>query len=137
MVAARNAAMVTRISVLAAALSTATATAAAAADEFGRFMGGGGVGGVVCTSFLNSMTTARQMGFNTPAGTQEISSYVMYVLGFQTGYNWQALGVYDVFAAFGDRPGIEVLFGVERVCEQTPAEIFRDALMDFVELLGP
>jgi hypothetical protein len=75
------------------------------------FMVGGGVGAVGCPVFLNAMATARQKGgVKSAAGVNEIDGFVMFVSGFQTGYNSEAVGIYDIFKSLGSDPILSALY---------------------------
>jgi hypothetical protein len=75
---------------------------ASAADAQNLFKTGGGVGAVKCPEFLNVMADARQRGgVATVGGVNAVTAYLHYVLGFQTGFNAEAEGVYDIFAGLG------------------------------------
>ncbi len=98
---------------------------------------GGGAGSVSCPDFLNAMQTARQAGgLGMPDGVRATISYVMYVLGFQTGFNWGS-NTYDIFGALGADPehGNRVLFALEPYCANHPEKHFDDALFDLVKKL--
>jgi hypothetical protein len=43
-----------------------------------------------------------------------------YILGFQTGYNMGAAGVYDVFDSLGEKPGFKALLAIEAWCSKHP-----------------
>ena len=105
---------------------TSLALLSLAADEKG-FMTGGGVGGVSCPEFLNAMSTARQKGgANRLPGVNEIDGFAMYVLGFQTGFNAEAEGVYDIFTSLGSDPALKALYAIEPWCASHPgSKIFR------------
>jgi hypothetical protein len=102
---------------------------AAAADARG-FMMGGGVGMLGCPQFLNAMSTARQKGgLGSISGIREIDAYAHYVLGFQTGFNSEAEGIYDIFQSLGDNPAISVLYAIEPWCASNPGKKFSDGLL--------
>jgi len=102
------------------------------------FMTGGGVGSVSCPDFLNAMATARQSGgLTSVAGVRIINPFGSYVLGFQTGYNFGADGVYDVFSSFGaegDHTN-KILFAIEPWCAQHPEAKFDTALFELLKTL--
>jgi hypothetical protein len=100
------------------------------------FIKGGGVGMVRCPQFLNAMATARQNGgMGTLAGVKLMQGYMMYVAGFQTGFNSQADGVYDIFSSLGDDAVDSVLYAVEPWCASNPGKTFSDGLLDLASKL--
>jgi hypothetical protein len=107
-----------------------------AADEQGRFMRGGGTGSVPCTTFTSIIIKAQIAGgFRTAEGADIINSYVMYVLGFQTGYNLAAEGTYDIFANWGDNPSERALFWVNKWCQENPSKVFGQGVIEMAETL--
>jgi hypothetical protein len=101
-----------------------------AADSQGRFEMGGGVGASGCPDFLNAMATARQRGGATSAeGVRVINSHIQYVLGFQTGFNVEAEGIYDIFASLGDNPAVNALYAIEPWCAQNPDKKWATGLL--------
>jgi len=113
-------------------------TSSVAADKSGEYITGGGVGSVQCSQFVHDMEEARKAGgLRSPAGTSIISAWSEYVVGFQTGYNYAAPGVRDIFAPFGASPSIDVLDKVDAWCQQHPSEIFGVALVNFVRTMEP
>ncbi len=58
------------------------------------------------------------------AGVQEINGYAMYLSGFQTGFNSEAEGIYDIFEAFGPDPIVQALYAVEPWCAKNPDKTF-------------
>jgi hypothetical protein len=110
-------------------LMALSAPVAASDTKKGMFVGGG-VGAEVCPVFLNAMATARQRGgASTSAGLLVVTGYVHYVLGFQTGFNSEAEGIYDIFASLGPDAAFNVLYAVEPWCAKHPAEKFGNALL--------
>lgn len=89
--------------------------------------------------FLRLMTfqsASRQRGgVSSSAGVGAIGHFQMYVLGFQTGYNLAADGVYNVFGSLGEDAGISVLFTIEPWCAKHPEALFDDALFDLLKTL--
>lgn len=113
-------------------------TLSVAADKSGEYITGGGVGSVQCAQFVHDMDEARKAGgLRSPAGTNIISVWSEYVVGFQTGYNYAAPGVRDIFAPFGSSPSIDVLGKVDSWCQEHPSEIFGVALVNFVRTMEP
>ena len=117
--------------------------AAAARDDRG-FRMGGGVGAVSCPDFLNAMATARKKGgLTSVAGLREIAPYQYYISGFQTGYNSEADGVYDIFESLGnDDASDRVLSELELWCASHPDQTFAIALLAIAQslrdkLIGP
>ena len=107
-----------------------------AADVKRGFLMGGGVGGLRCTDFMNAMATARlRGGLSSIEGIKFIDPYSHYVLGFQTGFNYEASGVYDIFEGFGVSPALNVLIAVEVRCAKNPTEKFSEALLVTTESL--
>jgi hypothetical protein len=80
------------------------------------------------------MAEARQEGGLTSiAGANRIHVWQVYVLGFETGYNYAMAGVRDIFSAFGPSPSNDVLYGIEPWCQRNPTERFGQALIVFAE----
>ena len=118
------------------------ANAAVGRDEKGFWMGGG-VGFVSCPDFLSVMATARKKGGPTSvAGLREIAPYQYYVSGFQTGFNAEAEGVYDIFESLGHDAPDRVLSAIEPWCASHPDQTFASAVLALVQslrdkLIGP
>ena len=116
--------------------------AAAARDDRGFWMGGG-AGSASCPDYLNAMATARNRGgLMSVAGLREIAPYQYYVSGFQTGYNSEANGVYDIFESFGHDAPDRVLSEIEIWCASHPDQTFAIALLALAQslrdkLIGP
>jgi len=76
------------------------------------------------------MAIARQKGgLQTPDGVRETYGYAMYVLGFQTGFNSEAEGVFDIFSALGSVPSDKVLYAIEPWCASHPDKKFSQAVL--------
>ena len=104
---------------------------------------GGGVGSVSCPDFLNAMAAARKKGgLTSVAGLREIAPYQYYVSGFQTGFNSEANGVYDIFESLGHDAPDRVLSETEPWCASHPDQTFAVALLALAQslrdkLIGP
>ena len=61
------------------------------------YLYGGGVGAVKCPTFVATMEKARTRGVMTPGFWKDTGEYMMYVLGFETGYNMSTPDTYDIF----------------------------------------
>jgi hypothetical protein len=89
------------------------------------------------------MATARKRGgLTSVAGLREIAPYQYYVYGFQTGYNSEADGVYDIFESLGHDAPDRVLSEVEAWCTSHPDQTFAIALLALAQslrdkLIGP
>jgi hypothetical protein len=107
------------------------------ARDANGFWVGGGVGMLKCPDFLNAMATARQKGgIESAVGGREIVPYADYVLGFQTGFNSEAEGVYDVFESFGtSRTPFLVLYAIEPWCASHSDKTFATALLVLAQSL--
>jgi hypothetical protein len=115
--------------IMAGALMALTITAPATAADSRGMMTGGGVGAVGCPEFLNAMATARQHGgARAVAGVKGLDAFIHYVLGFQTGFNSEAEGVYDIFETLGG-DAFTVLYAIEPWCAQNPDKKFSTALL--------
>ena len=116
--------------------------AAAARDERG-FWTGGGVGSVSCPDFLNAMAMARKKGgLTSVAGLREIAPFKYYVSGFQTGFNSEADGVYDIFESLGHDTPDRVVSAIEPWCASHPDQTFASGLLALAQslrdkLIGP
>jgi hypothetical protein len=122
------------------------ATPALTADANNRFRMGGFVGGLPCPQFLNAMATMRQQGgvntqgsISTSAAATTLSPWIGYAAGFQTGFNSEAKGVYDIFASLGDVSAqlINVLYATESICGQNPKLSFSEALLTLASRIRP
>jgi len=129
--------MMKRLCLLVLGLIASLGTSPAlAADALGRHLIGGGAGVALCTQFLNAMAEARQKGgLRSVSGVWEVESFLSYVLGFETGYNYSTPGVLDIFSALGPDPSFEVLYGIEPWCQRHPTIKFGEALIIFAERL--
>jgi hypothetical protein len=106
------------------------------ADQQGRYMMGGGVGGVTCPQFLNLMATARQLGgVSTPSGVEQVSNFANYVTGFQTGYNLMSTGSFDIFAKL-DTEHFDALYAIEAWCKDHPAAKFGEGVIALADKLA-
>jgi hypothetical protein len=77
------------------------------------------------------MATARQNGgLSTVAGIKIIDPFGSYVLGFQTGFNSEAEGVYDIFKSLGSNPTVSALYAIEPWCASNPSKKFSDGLLN-------
>jgi hypothetical protein len=86
--------------------------------------------------YLNAMATARKRGgLMSVAGLREIAPYQYYVSGFQTGYNSEADGVYDIFESFGHDAPDRVLSEIEIWCASHPDQTFPIALLALAQSL--
>jgi len=110
------------------AIATVVVPQAQCADKQGNYEVGGGVGSVTCAKFLDAMATARQLGgVSSIKGLPYVVAYMDYIDGFQTGFNLEAPGVYDVFAKL---PGFDPLFAVEPWCKDHPDKRFGMAVVN-------
>jgi hypothetical protein len=106
------------------------------ADKQGRFMMGGGVGGVTCPQFLNQMASARQAGgVGSVAGSEFTSNFSNYILGFQTGYNMMSRNRFDIFAKL-DMQNFDSLYIIESWCKDHPTDKFSDGVIALAEKLA-
>lgn len=111
-----------------------------AATLDGNFMRGGGIGGVGCPAFLNDMATARSFGsLMDIEAVLHLNGYYQYLTGFQTAFNMEAEGVFDIFGApsFGSWPTQSALIAIEPYCQNHPEALFDGALLWLVEKLRP
>jgi hypothetical protein len=113
---------------------------ARAVDAEGHYYVGGGVGGLKCPSFLNAMTEARQLGglHSITGGADRISPWGDYVLGFETGYNFGAPGVLNVFVSLGNSDTERLdnaLYWMESWCHKHPDELFGVAVVALAQTL--
>jgi hypothetical protein len=94
------------------------------------FMMGGGVGGLRCPAFLNAMATARQKGgLRSAAGVVEINGFVMFLSGFQTGFNSEAEDIYDIFKSLEPDEINNALYAIEPWCASNPGKNFAQAVL--------
>ncbi|HOG81004.1 MAG: hypothetical protein BWX99_00993 [Deltaproteobacteria bacterium ADurb.Bin151] len=97
------------------------------ADLKGRFMTGGGAGGVQCSQFVASMEKARSLGIGTIGYVTETQAFTNYLLGFQTGYNASSTDTYDIFR--DDRDEYALLSWMENYCRANSSKRFADAVI--------
>jgi hypothetical protein len=121
--------MLARAFISALATITLLTSSAVARDANGFWMGGG-VGGLGCPEFLNAMATARQKGgLRSPAGVRETGAYENYLSGFQTGFNSEAEGIFDIFKSLGTDPTLNALYAIEPWCARNPDKKFSEAVL--------
>jgi hypothetical protein len=94
-----------------------------AADGNGKYYSGGGAGGIKCPAFVATMEKARRSGIMTGGFVNETSAFIMYLLGFETGYNLSTPETYDIFAGMEAYP---MLSWVENYCRANPTANFSD-----------
>jgi hypothetical protein len=122
--------MIERVLIAVAMATALIAGPSVARDRNGNFIVGGGVGALGCPEFLNAMATARQKGgARSLAGVNEIAAYQYYVGGFETGFNSEAEGIYDIFASLGTDPTLKALYAIEPWCANNPDKTFGTALL--------
>jgi hypothetical protein len=92
-----------------------------AADQAGNYFIGGGVGGVTCPAFVATMDDAHRFSVGSLEWANRTQGYVMYILGFQTGYNMGKPGTFDLFA---DVTTDQVLAQLEAWCRENPLKKF-------------
>ncbi len=103
-------------------------------DKNGEYITGGGVGSISCAGFNMSIARANVVGgINSIKGSRVISSYINYILGFQTGHNSSHLGKKDVLKKFGSTPTNKLLPLIEEWCKSNPEENFGNALVTVVK----
>jgi len=105
-----------------------------AADQHGNYVVGGGVGGVTCPEFVNTIDEARRYGVGSSEWATRTQGYVMYILGFQTGYNLAKPGTFDLFANVSTD---QVLAQLETWCRQNPLKKFGQGFEPLVDALSP
>ena len=97
------------------------------ADDTGNFMLGGGAGAMPCPEYVATMEKARTLGIGTVQYAEHTSSFVMYILGFQSGYNMAANDTYDVFP--GTNGDYAMLAWIESYCRSHSSSRFGDGLV--------
>ena len=102
------------------AISLLYANSVSAAEEgTGKYIVGGGAGGVSCPSFDETMGNAKKHGVNSIGYANETSGFLMYLFGFQTAYNLQKSSTCDIFGNFDTN---QLLTWVENYCTSNPLE---------------
>jgi hypothetical protein len=120
--------MVLRAACLTLILTLTAANLTYAADQTGNFWRGGGVGGVACPEFVATMERARSHGIDSPAYVNETQGYIMYIVGFRTGYNMSAAGTCDIFN--GEEDDLyPLLVWSENWCRAHSKRTFSDAVI--------
>jgi hypothetical protein len=80
------------------------------------------------------MATFRQRGgFRVVAAAGAIDPWLGYAFGFQTGFNSEADGIFNIFASLaspGDSDGaVNALYAIEPWCASNPDKTFATALV--------
>ncbi|WP_157817895.1 hypothetical protein [Candidatus Thiodictyon syntrophicum] len=96
------------------------------ADATGRFMLGGGAGGVQCPDFVAVMERARSSNIGSAQYVEETIGFTMFLLGFQTGYNMSTPDTFDIFP--GAEKNYSLLSTVENFCRANPTKRFGDGV---------
>lgn len=112
-----------------------TTMGSSAANSKNEYFVGGGVGSLKCIEFLSAMNKFRQKGGNTSvAGVMEIDAFGSYVYGFQTGFNMESPGVYDILAPLnGDMNA--TMDWLESWCQKNPTKRFGMGVVRLAETL--
>lgn len=97
------------------------------ADTNGHFQLGGGVGAVTCPKFVESMEHSRSLGIGSVDYAYAMQGFIMYLMGFQTGYNASALDTCDIFS--GTDTDYSLLSWAENFCRTNPSRRFADAVL--------
>ena len=116
---------INRIIIVAAAL-VCSAQISQSADVDGHFWFGAGAVGVKCPQFVASMEKARSFRIGSLGYVNEIQGFVMYLSGFQTGYNMSTQDTCDIFPGDKDYP---LLSWTENYCRTNPSVHFADAVI--------
>ncbi len=107
---------------------------AQAADSGGRFYMGGGAGGVTCPEYVRVMEQAKEHPPDSLEYVTKTSSFVMYVLGFRSGYN---IGKSDTFDIFHGLSVEQILTWIELRCRENPLLEFGTVLFLLQEQVYP
>jgi hypothetical protein len=120
-----------------ACLSLLWVSNASARDmQTGNYVLGGGIGGVKCAQFLNSMATARQVGgLNSLAGIREINGFVQFVSGAQTGFNYEHVGYVNILEPLKPDELYNALYAIEPWCAANPERDFGVGVLTLMERL--
>jgi hypothetical protein len=102
-----------------------------AADSNGTVWHGGGAGGIACGDFRYEFRIAKHKGINSLPYAQDMQSYVMYVLGFRTGFNQLAEKTCDVFG--GETEISNILERISTYCLSNPEAKFSSALVNVAQ----
>ncbi|TAJ20623.1 MAG: hypothetical protein EPO47_11180 [Rugosibacter sp.] len=100
---------------------------ARSADTEGHFWLGGGTGGVMCPQFVASMEKARSLGIDSVGYATETQGYLMYLLGFQTGYNMSTKDTCDIFPS--EEKAYSLLSWAENYCRENASSRFADGVV--------
>lgn len=92
----------------------------------GAYFMGGGVGGLSCPNFVETISRAKAHGIGSVNYAIETSGFLMYVLGFRTAYNLQTSDTYDIFDNFEDS---QLLAWLDDYCKTNPLKKFSDAVV--------
>ena len=109
---------------LLAALAIATSPGYAK-DKNGEWVQGGGVGSVTCPAFNEVMRSARQHPSGSVEFVSQTQGFVMYISGFEAGYNQAASDTYDIFPAFSSD---QTLAWTDHYCSEQGLQTFGDAV---------
>jgi predicted RNA-binding protein with TRAM domain len=108
-----------------ACLSLLWVSNASARDmQTGNYVLGGGIGGVKCAQFLNSM-----------AGIREINGFVQFVSGAQTGFNYEHDGYVNILEPLKPDELYNALYAIEPWCAANPERDFGVGVLTLMERL--
>jgi hypothetical protein len=107
------------------------ASQAFAEDSDGTVWHGGGTGAAQCGDFRYEYRMAKQKGVGSPPYVKDMQNYVMYVLGFRTGFNRLAENTCDVFG--GETEINNILERISKYCLSNPETKFSSALVMVAE----
>ena len=82
-----------------------------------------------CFFLMRWQQRDKKGGLRTVAGIQETSGYEMYLAGFETGFNSEAVGIYDIFESLGPDPTLQALYAIEPWCASNPDKTFGKAVI--------
>lgn len=126
-------------SIILAGLVAAMLTSPTVGATSGAYMSIGGLGGIPCTIFTNSVAEARErFGLSSVDALNALDGYIEYAMGFLLGYNALVDGVYDIAASIrGAEMPISILTITDNHCRLFPTDVYDDAVIDLAKKLRP
>jgi len=109
-------------------------TPSLAKDKEGKWMQGGGVGGVTCPSFNEAMRQARKHRSDSLEFAKLTQGFVMYISGFESGYNQAAPNTYDIFPSLTSD---QTLSWTDHYCTEHLLVTFGDAVAALAAEMHP
>lgn len=127
-------AMIRNVFLSSALYALVTTLGYAASGPEQRYIVGGGVGGVDCPNFVSTMDRTKKHGFGSVGYANETYGFQMYVLGFQTAYNYAVPNTCDIF---GNYSLDQLMSWLENYCRARPLEKFGSGVLALAREIHP